>query len=176
MANAGERPKFLRWGHGEPPSEYLVAFSLPWGRKRAYSGSYASECVCWPTGSWQEWTSTPGSYNISYVNRFVRGLRLRRWLRFSSTVVRRIEIAVFVAKPGPVASDFEAISSPWERQFSSSSLQPAGGVRGSIPDIPVAGQQALQFIREAGYLTGDLPDLLGQNLLVSWLIKRYTLG
>ena len=23
MANAGERPKFLRWGHGEPPSEYL---------------------------------------------------------------------------------------------------------------------------------------------------------
>ena len=49
---------------------------------------------------------------ISYVNRFVRGLRLRRWLRFSSTVVRRIEIAVFVAKQGPVASDFEAISSP----------------------------------------------------------------
>ena len=91
-------------------------------------------------------------------------------------MVRRIEIAVFVAKPGPVASDFEAISSPWERQFSSSSLQPAGGVRGSIPDIPVAGQQALQFIREAGYLTGDLPDLLGQNLRVSWLIKRYTLG
>ncbi len=27
MANAGERPKFLRWGRGEPPSEYLVAFS-----------------------------------------------------------------------------------------------------------------------------------------------------
>ena len=37
-------------------------------------------------------------------------------------------------------------------------------VRGSIPDIPVAGQQALQFIREAGYLTGDLPHLLGQLL------------
>ena len=37
-------------------------------------------------------------------------------------------------------------------------------VRGSIPDIPVAGQQALQFIREAGYLTGDLTHLLGQLL------------
>ena len=27
MANAGEVPKFLRWGHGRPLSESLVAFS-----------------------------------------------------------------------------------------------------------------------------------------------------
>ena len=66
------------------------------------------------------------SHNRRYVNQFMRGLRPPRWLRFSSTVDPPGRIAVFVGKQDPVASDFAAISSPWERQFSSSSLQPAG--------------------------------------------------
>ena len=64
-----------------------------------------------------------------------------------------------------MASDFEAISSPLERQFSSSSLHPAGGAFVGLSLIYRSrGHQALQFIREGGYLTGDLPHLLGQLL------------
>ena len=52
-----------------------------------------------------------GSHNPSYVNPFVRGTPTPDGLRFSSTVVRRIEIAIFVAKRDPVATDFDRISS-----------------------------------------------------------------
>ena len=50
--------------------------------------------------------------NVRYVNPFVRGLRPPRWLRFSSTVDGQRPITRFVGKQDPVASDFEAISSP----------------------------------------------------------------
>ena len=60
---------------------------------------------------WQEWTATPGSHNSCYVNPFVRGLPTPAGLRFSSTVVRGIEIAIFVAKWDPVVSDFDRIPS-----------------------------------------------------------------
>ena len=33
-----------------------------------------------------------------------------------------------------------------------------------MPDAPVTGQEALQFIREDGYLTGGLPHLLDRLL------------
>ena len=58
-----------------------------------------------------------GSHNPSYVNPFVQGIPTPAGLRFSSTVVRGIEIAVFVAKPDPVASDFDRISSLWGGGF-----------------------------------------------------------
>ena len=45
-----------------------------------------------------------GSHNACYVNPFVRGTPTPAGLRFSSTVVRGIEIAVFVAKRDTVAS------------------------------------------------------------------------
>ena len=37
IANAGEVPKFLRWGHGGSLGESWVAFAAL-GQKRAYSG------------------------------------------------------------------------------------------------------------------------------------------
>ena len=46
-----------------------------------------------------------------YVNPFVRGTPTPAGLRFSSTVVRGIEIAVFVAKRDTVASVFDRIPS-----------------------------------------------------------------
>ena len=106
-----------------------------------------------------------GSLNAGYVNRFGRGLQAPARFRFSSTVDPPGRITRFVGKQYPVASDFEAISSPLERQFSSSSLHPAGGAFVGLSLIYRSrGHQALQFIREGGYLTGDLPHLLGQLL------------
>ena len=52
-----------------------------------------------------------GSHNPSYVNRFTRGTPTPPRLRFSSTVGCGFEIAIFVAKRGPVASDFDRFSS-----------------------------------------------------------------
>ena len=46
----------------------------------------------------------PGSNNPSYVNQFVRGRRLSRRLRFSSTVEGQQPITRFVGKAAPVAS------------------------------------------------------------------------
>ena len=63
-----------------------------------------------------------GTHNAGYVNRFGRGLQAPARFRFSSTVDPPGRITRFVGKQYPVASDFEAISSPLERQFSSSSL------------------------------------------------------
>ena len=49
--------------------------------------------------------------------------------------------------------------------FSRGLLGEALGTTGlGMPDVPVAEQQVLQFIREDGYLTGGLPHLLGQLL------------
>ena len=53
----------------------------------------------------------PGSHILYYVNPFVRGTPTLAGLRFSSNVVHGIEIAVFVAKRDPVASDFDRIPS-----------------------------------------------------------------
>ena len=47
VANAGGVPQFLRWGHAEALCG-LVRHSLPWGQKRAYSGSGAGAHGCWP--------------------------------------------------------------------------------------------------------------------------------
>ena len=52
------------------------------------------------------------SHNAGYVNRFVRGLQASARFRFSSTVDPPGRITRFVGKQDPVASDFEAISSP----------------------------------------------------------------
>ena len=54
---------------------------------------------------------TLDSHNPHYVNPFTRGTPTLAGLRFSSTVVGGIEIAVFVAKRDPVASDFDRIPS-----------------------------------------------------------------
>ena len=65
----------------------------------------------------QEWTATPGSHNMPYVNPFVRGLRLPRWLRFSSTVGGQRPVTRFVEKAAPVARDFDCIPSPCSDGF-----------------------------------------------------------
>ena len=87
------------------------------------------------------------SHNSCYVNRFVRGLQAPARSRFSSLL---------------------------ERQFSSSSLHPAGGAFVGLSLIYRSReQQALQFIREGGYLTGDLPHLLLGQLLRQARIRNY---
>ena len=50
---------------------------------------------------------TLDSHNPYYVNPFTRGTPTPAGLRFSSNVVGGIEIAVFVAKAVPAASDFD---------------------------------------------------------------------
>jgi hypothetical protein len=88
-----------------------------------------------------------GSHNACYVNRFVRGLQAPARSRFSSLL---------------------------ERQFSSSSLHPDGGAFVGLSLIYRSReQQALQFIREGGYLTGDLPHLLLGQLLRQARIRNY---
>ena len=91
--------------------------------------------------------NTPRSHISCYVNRFVRGLQAPARSRFSS---------------------------PLERQFSSSSLHPAGGAFVGLSLIYRSReQQALQFIREGGYLTSDLPHLLLGQLLRPARIRNY---
>ena len=48
---------------------------------------------------------------MPYVNSFVRGLRLPRWLRFSSTVDCQRSVTRSVRKPARVASESDRISS-----------------------------------------------------------------
>ena len=49
MANGGGCPRSLRWGHGGPLGESLVA-SVPLGWNRAYNGSGAAAHGCWAVG------------------------------------------------------------------------------------------------------------------------------
>ena len=69
MANAGERPKFLRWGHGEPPSEYLVAFSAFGAGNEPTAARTQHHAVAGRLEFWQGWTATLGSHNMGYVMR-----------------------------------------------------------------------------------------------------------
>ena len=66
---------------------------------------------------WQEWTATPGSHNISYVNPFVRGLPPPRWLRISSTVDGPRPVTGIVEEPAPAASGFDRIPSHYSDGF-----------------------------------------------------------
>ena len=58
MANAGEVPQFLRWGHGGPLSESWVA-SVPRVWKRAYSGVRFTKAKADGTLSRRPWRVLP---------------------------------------------------------------------------------------------------------------------
>ena len=60
---------------------------------------------------WQELAAPLGTHNKPYVNPFVRGRRLPRWLRFSSTVGGPRPVTRSVGKAAPVASEFDWIPS-----------------------------------------------------------------
>ena len=101
------------------------------------------------------------SHNAGYVNRFGRGLQAPARFRFSSTVDPPGRITRFVGKQYPVASDFEAISSPLERQFSSSSLHPAARrtpVRKRAPHrrLPASGGPKNPLRRQVPLLLGSV--------------------
>ena len=54
------------------------------------------------------WRRLLDSHNGSYVNPFVQGLRLPRWLRFSSTVSGPRPVTRTFEKATPVAIGFES--------------------------------------------------------------------
>ena len=68
MSNAGGVPESLRWGHGGPLSESLVAFlCLGAGTEPAVALAQHNS-VAGRLEFCQEWTSKLGSYNACYVN------------------------------------------------------------------------------------------------------------
>ena len=80
-----------------------------------------------------------GSHSCRYVNPFVRELRPRLWLRFSSTVGGPRPVTRIVGKAAPVASGFDCFS-----------LSFSGGFRQSLGDcyIPARGTLRLSILRE----------------------------
>ena len=59
---------------------------LPRGRERAYSGSGAAAHGCWPAGVLVGMDRNARVAQQALRKPVVRGLRLPRWLRISSTV------------------------------------------------------------------------------------------
>ena len=68
MANAGACPRSLRWGHGGPLSEYLVAFSALGAGTEPTVALAQHNSVAGRLEFCQEWTSKLGWYNACYVN------------------------------------------------------------------------------------------------------------
>ena len=95
-----------------------------------------------------------GSHNPCYVNPFIRGFTPPAGFRYSSNVGPGFEIAIFVAKPDPAASDIARISSHL-----------GGGFRNSRRPTPIDRAGAREMAQTAAKAAGGLMDIL-------YLVKR----
>ena len=93
---------------------------------------------------------------MRYVNPFVRGLRLPRWLRFSSTVDGQRPVTRSVGKPAQVASEFDWIPSPCSDGFRFGVQLLAGGLSagggGAECGIAYAGDDVGEVVNVVGFL------------------------
>ena len=117
VAYAGRCPKSLCWGHAEASSESWAAFSLSRVWKRAYSGSGAASCGCWPAV-----VLAGMGHNAKFAQQALRK-------PVCAGTATAVMVAFFVnrewatagyenrRKPAPVASEFDWFPSPCSDGF-----------------------------------------------------------
>ena len=68
MANAGEVPKCLRWGHAEALCGFLLVFFCLEVENEPTAALVQHHVFAGQLGFWQGWTATLGAHNARYVN------------------------------------------------------------------------------------------------------------